>query len=394
MLPAMTARRLIPVLAVLALLGFAARRHLPVAAAYFDRQSCIGCHGRDNAQLLGQWMGSAHFTAGVGCVACHGDDHQAMFAAGGDVSPKVCATCHDREYTEFSRGAHARAESDAVQADLFKAAPPEIQRQGCLTCHSIGKRFPDGGTGRCNHCHTGHRFAAAEARAPHACEGCHMGPDHPQMEAWSASKHGINFRALGDPGTSPTCVGCHLGGEAGHDETSNMTLGRGAAGAVLEGEPQAVPMKTLTRAEFDERRGRMLALCRTCHSAKFARQALEDADQIKRTSDQLVAEAADIVRGLERDGLLQPMPADRAPHPTAGHALVLGGAGLYTNTSAIEQRFFEMARFHHSITFKGAYHFSPDHTHWTGYAAMQADLTFIRDEARRLRAEGLRHATP
>jgi hypothetical protein len=37
MLPAMTARRLIPVLAVLALLGFAARRHLPVAAAYFDR---------------------------------------------------------------------------------------------------------------------------------------------------------------------------------------------------------------------------------------------------------------------------------------------------------------------------------------------------------------------
>ena len=48
----------------------------------------------------------------------------------------------------------------------------------------------------------------------------------------------------------------------------------------------------------------------------------------------------------------------------------------------------------HSITFKGAYHFSPDHTHWTGYAAMQADLTFIRDEARRLRAEGARHAAP
>ena len=57
----MTARMLVPVVAVLALLGFAARRHVPVAAAYFDRETCIGCHGRDNEHLLGQWMGSAQF---------------------------------------------------------------------------------------------------------------------------------------------------------------------------------------------------------------------------------------------------------------------------------------------------------------------------------------------
>lgn len=383
-------RGALPVAVVLGVVAFGARRHLSVYAQRLDGQSCVGCHATENPRIIDQWVGSAHFTAGVGCAGCHGVDHDAMFAADGDVSPRVCAECHADEVTEFSRGAHARAERDARQADLFKAAPPEIQRQGCMLCHSIGKIFPDGSSGRCNHCHTGHRFSAAEARAPHACEGCHMGPDHPQIEAWNASKHGISFRALGDENTAPTCVGCHLGGEAGHDESANMTLGRGAAGAVLEGEPQAVPMKTLTQAEFTERRERMLALCRPCHGAKFARQALEDADLVKRAADALVAEAADILRSLAAEGVLAPMPEDRPAHPTAGHALVLGGAGLYTHTSAVEQRFFEMARFHHSITFKGAYHFSPDHTHWTGYAAMQGDLNFIRDEARRLRLEAAR----
>ncbi|MEZ4474193.1 MAG: multiheme c-type cytochrome [bacterium] len=176
------------------------------------------------------------------------------------------------------------------------------------------------------------------------------------------------------------------GGAAGHDTTRNLTLGHIASGAVLEGTPPPIPMRVVPRALFDAARGRMVDICRRCHSAGFARQALRDADEIKVVADGLVAEAAQIIRDLDRDGLLRPMPADRPPHPQAGHTLVLGGGQLYSDTSTIEQRFFEMSKFHHATTFKGAYHGSPDHTHWLGYAALQADLTAIRDEARRLRA--------
>lgn len=184
-----------------------------------------------------------------------------------------------------------------------------------------------------------------------------------------------------------------MGGEAGHDNASAMTLGRAASGAALEGERVPIPMKVISRSEFETRRARMVKICRRCHSAKFAKRQLQDADEIKRLADRLVGEAAQIINDLHDEGALKPMPADRPPHPDLGHTLVLGGAQLYSDTSAIEARFFHMAKFHHSITFKGAYHFSPDHTHWLGYAELQSDLIFIRNEARRLRAELVKNPT-
>ena len=41
----------------------------------------------------------------------------------------------------------------------------------------------------------GHEFSAAQARTPDTCGKCHLGPDHPQMEIYNESKHGISFRA-------------------------------------------------------------------------------------------------------------------------------------------------------------------------------------------------------
>ncbi len=361
-------------------------RYGPVGWDYVvDDSSCVGCHKERNEHLVMQWIGSAHFSADVGCADCHGEDHDAMFAIDGDVSPKICAECHADEYEEFARSGHTNAAEAAEKNARFLAAPAVIQRQGCMTCHDIGRTWPDGGKGQCNYCHSGHRFSAEEARAPEACEVCHMGPDHPQMEAWRASKHGVVFHSLQDAETAPTCVSCHMGGESGHDSTLNLTLGHVSAGAVLEGSPPPVPMRTITRAQFEERRGRMVRVCRRCHSESFARRSLDDADEIKRLADGLLAEAAQIIREVEAEGLLSPMPERRPPHPEAGHAVVLGGGQLYSDTSQIEQRFFEMSKFHHATTFKGAYHNSPDHTHWLGYAAMQADLTAIRTEAARLR---------
>ncbi len=335
----------------LSLLGV---RYGHVAVDWVDSESCVGCHRGRDARLVAQWIDSPHFDARVGCEGCHGTDHDEMFAVKGDVSPKVCAACHPAAYEGFAASEHAEGEIDARDNPRFKVAPEAVQRQGCLSCHSIGKARADGTVGRCNDCHSGHRFSREEAREPEACEVCHMGPDHPQAEAWAGSKHGILYRSVKDSSLAPSCVGCHPGGPTGHN--------------------------------FDIDREEIVGTCLRCHSGGFTRRHMADADEIRRIADGLVQEAGQIIRELEREGLLTRMPDDRPPHPDVGHALVLGAKSqLYSDTTTVEQIYFEMTKFHHATTFKGANHFSPDHVHWLGYAELQADLTRIRDEAERLR---------
>ena len=132
----------------------------------------------------------------------------------------------------------------------------------------------------------------------------------------------------------------------------------------------------------------MLSVCGPCHSLRFARESLERADAIKREADALVAEGRAILVGLDREGLLNPMPRDRPAHPVAGHTMVLGGQQTYENTSEIEQAFFRLYKFYHAKTYKSAYHHSPDYTHWKGLVFMKMELDKIRSEARRLRRNG------
>ena len=80
------------------------------------------------------------------------------FAAAAEVSAAddstACIACHRREYEEFSRSHHARG--------------GEITR---------------------------HAFEAKLSRSPENCGKCHMGPDHPHIEIYNESKHGIAFYA-------------------------------------------------------------------------------------------------------------------------------------------------------------------------------------------------------
>lgn len=348
--------------------------------AHLEERSCTDCHRERNPGLLAQWEEGRHAAKGVGCEECHGDDHEAIFADEGRVPAARCQGCHPKETLEFKGSVHARALSDALQNARLIAQIPAMQRRGCIGCHDMG----GGQGGRCNGCHGAHRFSAAEARRPEACGVCHLGPDHPHIEAWEASRHGAAFRATGDERQAPTCATCHM--PAGtHDVSGGITIGRAGSGSVLEGETAPIPMKTISAKEAEERRLSMLAICQQCHSARAARRALEDADEIKREADRLLSEAVRIVTGLHDDRLLDPMPEERLPHPTAGHALVLGGPALYENHSEPERIFFDLAKFAHAITFKGAYHQSPDHTHWLGIARLKADLEALRAEERRLR---------
>ena len=115
------------------------------------------------------------------------------------------------------------------------------------------------------------------------------------------------------------------------------------------------------------------------------RKNLEGADAIKTDVDTLLWDPVMRIRGLWWDGLLDPMPENRAPNPNFGQSLVLGGQQLYGGTSAIEQLFFYTYKYDHVNTFKGAYHINPDYSHWFGWSEVNQDLDLIKGEESKLR---------
>ena len=350
-------------------------------------QSCEGCHRTIDPGMDKQWRESAHFRAHVGCADCHGENHEAVFAVRGQVSAGACGKCHEKEVAAFAESGHADAELAALSDARFLAQSRAMQEEGCMGCHSIGARFADGSVGGCNACHPSHQFSSALAREPEACEVCHGGPDHPVMEAYQTSVHGVLYYMDRDAEKSPSCVTCHMpDGEHGH--VANIGLGAVFTGAVLEEDflPH-LAMKRLTKKEFEANRKAMLKVCAPCHSNRFARESLERADAIKREADALVAESYALIKALYDEEALDPMPEDRPPNPVVGHAFELGGQQLYENTSEIEQAFFRLFKFYHATTFKAAYHHSPDYTHWEGIVRMKMEMDKIRTEAKRLRSE-------
>jgi hypothetical protein len=236
-----------------------------------QNKACADCHRKNSPALVMEWERSTHSQRGVGCLDCHGSEktkvgswlHEGSYVSV-LVTPKDCSQCHEQEYKEFSRSHHARAGDilaslDNVLAEKAAGMPGNIADavNGCWQCHGtiikfkrdakgdivregkenkpviaadtwpnsgIGRLNPDGSKGSCNACHSRHSFEAKLARAPENCGKCHMGPDHPQIEIYNESKHGIAFyanrdkMALGkdswilgkDYSAAPTCATCHI----------------------------------------------------------------------------------------------------------------------------------------------------------------------------------------
>lgn len=234
--------------------------------------TCAGCHKRQNPALVMEWERSAHAKNDVGCEVCHGaaeGEPDAWMHEGEWVSalvtPKDCSPCHEREVEEFARSHHAKAGEilaslDNVLAEKAAGMPGNNADavNGCLQCHGsiirfarddngevmrdpqsgkpsihpdtwpnsgMGRLNPDGSKGSCHACHSRHSFEAKLSRSPENCGKCHMGPDHPQIEIYNESKHGIAFYAnrdimaldkagdwvLGrDYSAAPTCATCHI----------------------------------------------------------------------------------------------------------------------------------------------------------------------------------------
>lgn len=251
-------------------------------------QMCADCHKNLAPALVMEWERSRHAQEGVGCVDCHKankgeiDAWQHMGALISTlVTPKDCSTCHAIEYKEFSRSHHAKAGEifaslDNVLAEKVIGLPGNnaVAVNGCWQCHGsiikfmrndsgkivreggrpvidsntwpnsgIGRLNPDGSKGSCHACHSRHSFEAKLSRAPENCGKCHMGPDHPQIEIYRESKHGIAYAAntdhmaldkegswvLGrDYSAAPTCTTCHISSymtSEGEHNASNHDVG-------------------------------------------------------------------------------------------------------------------------------------------------------------------------
>lgn len=293
-------------------------------------KECIACHRDFTPVIVQQWGASKHYGGGVACYDCHQakkEDNDAFEHFGHTisviVSPKDCARCHQKEVSQFAGSRHSKAARilgslDNLLAEVVEGNKGFITKgfpqgnaasavTGCWQCHGsevkvlengaldpatwpntgIGRINPDGSEGSCSACHARHIFSVAQARNPENCGKCHMGPDHPQLEIYQESKHGIAFYAnkekmnlengkwiLGeDYNAAPTCATCHMSATPKQDVTHDVGLriswnNRPAlsirpeiADAKLGLPGKDIPWLT--------RRGNMQDVCTNCHSATY-----------------------------------------------------------------------------------------------------------------------------
>lgn len=291
-------------------------------------KACISCHKEESHALYQQWGASKHYVANVGCYECHRaeeDDLDAIrhFDAtiATIVSPADCARCHSKEVEEFSASHHSKAgrilgSLDNVLAEVvegnrglvtpgFPQGVSAAAVSGCWQCHGsevkvlpggtldpatwpntgIGRINPDGTEGSCSACHSRHTFSAAQARRPENCGKCHMGPDHPQLEIYEESKHGVAFHANEDKmnldspkwivgedySAAPTCATCHMSATKNQPVTHDVGMRISWNNRpVVSIRPEVSDAKLgLPGADvpWDTRRENMKDVCLNCHNS-------------------------------------------------------------------------------------------------------------------------------
>jgi hypothetical protein len=384
---------------------------LPALASAGDR--CIDCHKDVTPGIVEQHLEGAMGKKGFDCSICHGTEHKSA----DDVdlarmpTPDTCATCHPNQANQYREGKHSLAWIAMEAMPMLDHQPRPVVGEGykgCSGCHKIGlkaeteaKAYRYGG-GACDSCHTRHTFSRQEARDPRACQTCHMGFDHPQWEMWSTSKHGTIWQIEGPGSTrAPVCQTCHMPGGDHNVMTSwgflavrlpeedkewlNDRLIILKALGVLDKEGNPTPrldvvkagkVARLSKEEFDREREKMLDVCSRCHGPSYAKEQLDQADQVIKAADRVFAEAIMEVNRLYEEGhLSKPEGWDFAPDLLQ----------FYEARSSVEQELYLMFLEYRMRAFQGAFHANPDYMHWYGWAALKESLARIREEAERMR---------
>lgn len=313
-----------------------------------ESRQCIACHKTNNfgqAQLE-EWSGSVMARAGTACYECHGaqPDEPDAFAHNGFtvsllVTPQDCGKCHLTEAGQFGASRHAQAGNILASLDNILGERVEGEAaavMGCRQCHGsqvmldenhkptaaswpntgMGRINPDGSLGACSTCHTRHRFTVAVGREPAACGNCHMGPDHPQIEIYDESKHGVAFKAnrermalaqrpwvLGeDYSAAPTCATCHMSAVPGMGVNHDVGL------RISWTLRPAVSVKV---EDADTKRARMDSVCAQCHSPPFRASFFQQYDSaVELYNNKFALPAGEIMKDLRAAGKLTPMEFD------------------------------------------------------------------------------------
>jgi cytochrome c553 len=225
----------------------------------------------------------------------------------------------------------------------------------------IGRINPDGSEGSCAACHTRHDFSAAQARTPDTCGKCHMGPDHPQIEIYRESKHGIAYQAnvdkmnLANPkwivgedySAAPTCATCHMSATKNQRVTHDVGLRISwnnrpeiSIRPEVSDAKLGLPGKDIT---WQKRRANMMDVCLNCHNQNFV-------DSFYLQYDSLIA--------LYHEKFAQPgLALYQAAKPLLRPAQF---------SNAIDFTWYEIwhhegRRARHGVSMMG-----PDYTHWHG----------------------------
>ncbi len=405
-----------------------------------ETKACLECHKQDNTGVYQQWGASKHYRANVGCFECH-------MAAEGDpdaflhegqriatiVSPKDCARCHSKEAAEFagshhSKGARILGSLDNTLAEVVEgnrgmktaAFPGGVSAaavNGCWQCHGsevkvlangrldpatwpntgIGRINPDGSEGSCSACHSRHSFSAEQARNPDNCGKCHMGPDHPQIEIYYESKHGIAFRAFKDKlnmdsakwvvgedyNLAPTCATCHMSATPARAATKDRPAIPAQAVTHDVGmriswnnrpeisvRPEVSDKKMgLAGAEvnWETRRNNMKAVCINCHEKQWVENFYVQYDSLIDLYHQKFA-----MPGLDLYKLARPLlnPVQFANH--------------------LDWVWYELWHHEGRRARHGASMMGPDYTHWHGtyevakhfYSKMVPELEHLIEKGR------------
>ena len=333
-------------------------------------QACIECHKAESPGIFTDWAMSRHASANITCLDCHQAkdtdtdvskkhfkqyersdttwgtaEYRATIAA--VVTPKDCSRCHPDEVKQYSGSKHANTVEIMWKIDpwLNQGLNNEAERTaGCFKCHGtvlkvddkgempasvwpntgVGRVNLDGSLGSCTSCHTRHRFSVMDARKPEACGQCHLGPDHPQIEIYTESKHGDIYFAFGDtynwtaapgmwtPGVDyrgPTCASCHMSGAGGvigtHDVTERLSWETQAPLTVRPQDFAAFPAKT----NWEVERKKMQAVCNQCHGATWTESHYASLDAaVKNYNEVYFAPAKKVLDELYAKKLLDEKP--------------------------------------------------------------------------------------
>lgn len=398
-----------------------------------EAASCIACHSQKTTAIVQDWSKSLMAHAGVSCIDCHSvskDNPMANQNCPGVkgtniylsamVSPKTCARCHPNEVRQFEESGHARGAIQIVaqKADQALLAHEDMDMPqykdpvfmtGCAQCHGsvvkmgadhmpadgtwpvhgIGTVYPDGGVGNCVACHLNHQFSIAQARKPTSCGACHLGPDHPDIEIYKNSVHGVLFEAHGKewhwdspPGgwqpavdySAPTCATCHMSGINGLQPTHNVDMrlkwnlwapvskertgGHESAAATYMETGKFTPGNHLAGNPIGPQAARkdMLRVCAACHSSGFAGNYLSMADKQIELYNQYSRAALEMINTLKEKHLVM-------KDPWADPAL---------------RTYYYMWHHEGRRMRQGAAMEGPDFSHWHGVFQLQQSLRILK----------------